>query len=173
MAAGSIFVVASEQVALAPSAVQARAARRPANGSQPMAAPDALAILARPERRLAALKSSQTVHLSARQKSCPGSAIPPPAAHLSAPVAGRRFACSTVYPCPKRSLKVSSQKRQHSPRKGLTRQPASKGPMATVLLVEPHAESARAYAQSLERAGFRVETSTAGGEDLNLAPTLW
>jgi DNA-binding response OmpR family regulator len=44
--------------------------------------------------------------------------------------------------------------------------------MATVLLVEPHAESARAYAQSLERAGFRVETSTAGGEDLNLAPDL-
>jgi len=49
---------------------------------------------------------------------------------------------------------------------------APKGPMATVLLVEPHAESARAYAQSLERAGFRVETSTAGGQDLNLAPDV-
>ena len=33
--------------------------------------------------------------------------------------------------------------------------------MPTVLLLEPHAESARVYAQSLTRAGFRVESITA------------
>ena len=41
--------------------------------------------------------------------------------------------------------------------------------MPTVLLIEPHAESARHYAESLERAGFRVEvvtTPTAVQQDL-------
>ena len=45
-------------------------------------------------------------------------------------------------------------------------------PMATVLLVEPDAASAQAYAQSLERAGFRVQTATAESESLDLAPDL-
>jgi DNA-binding response OmpR family regulator len=44
--------------------------------------------------------------------------------------------------------------------------------MAIVLLVEPDAASAQAYAQSLERAGFRVQTATAESESLDLAPDL-
>jgi DNA-binding response OmpR family regulator len=42
----------------------------------------------------------------------------------------------------------------------------------SVLLVEPDAESARSYTQSLERAGFRVETMTVGGDRLDLEPDL-
>ena len=44
--------------------------------------------------------------------------------------------------------------------------------MATVLLLEPHAESARVYAQNLTRAGFRVETITAEPERLDRAADL-
>jgi DNA-binding response OmpR family regulator len=44
--------------------------------------------------------------------------------------------------------------------------------MITVLLVEPHPESARIYAESLERAGFRVETISAAGENPDLTPDL-
>ena len=33
--------------------------------------------------------------------------------------------------------------------------------MATVLLIEPHPDTARVYAESLQRAGFRVEVSAA------------
>jgi DNA-binding response OmpR family regulator len=44
--------------------------------------------------------------------------------------------------------------------------------MATVLLVEPDAGSARTYAQSLERAGFDVVTATVESDDLDLAPDL-
>ena len=44
--------------------------------------------------------------------------------------------------------------------------------MATVLLLEPHAESARIYAQSLTRAGFRVETITAEPARLDRAADL-
>jgi DNA-binding response OmpR family regulator len=32
--------------------------------------------------------------------------------------------------------------------------------MTTILLIEPHADSARTYAESLQRAGFRVEITT-------------
>jgi DNA-binding response OmpR family regulator len=44
--------------------------------------------------------------------------------------------------------------------------------MTTVLLVESHAESARRYADHLERAGFRVEAVTGEGERENLRPDL-
>jgi DNA-binding response OmpR family regulator len=44
--------------------------------------------------------------------------------------------------------------------------------MATVLLLESHPESARAYAQSLTRAGFRVETITVEPERLDRAADL-
>jgi DNA-binding response OmpR family regulator len=44
--------------------------------------------------------------------------------------------------------------------------------MATVLLVEPDAASAHTYAQSLDRAGFLVETIPSEGARLDLAPDL-
>jgi DNA-binding response OmpR family regulator len=44
--------------------------------------------------------------------------------------------------------------------------------MPTVLLLEPHAETARVYAQSLTRAGFRVETITSEPERLDQAADL-
>ena len=37
--------------------------------------------------------------------------------------------------------------------------------MKTVLLIEPDADSARIYSETLRRAGFRVETSTAADAD--------
>ena len=44
--------------------------------------------------------------------------------------------------------------------------------MPTILLLEPHAETARVYAQSLTRAGFRVETITSEPERLDQAADL-
>lgn len=44
--------------------------------------------------------------------------------------------------------------------------------MTTVLLVEPSAESARRYADHLERAGFRVEVVSGEGEREDLRPNL-
>ncbi len=44
--------------------------------------------------------------------------------------------------------------------------------MPTVLLIEPQADSARRYAESLERAGFRVEAVSADGQQQDLVPDL-
>lgn len=44
--------------------------------------------------------------------------------------------------------------------------------MATILLIEPHADSARNYADSLQRAGFRVEIATTPDLERDLAPNV-
>ena len=44
--------------------------------------------------------------------------------------------------------------------------------MATVLLIEPHADTARRYAQSLQQAGFRVEAISSESERRDLPPDL-
>ena len=44
--------------------------------------------------------------------------------------------------------------------------------MTTVLLIESHADSARRYTESLERAGFRVETVSAEGQRPDVSPDL-
>ena len=44
--------------------------------------------------------------------------------------------------------------------------------MATVLLIEPHADSARSYTESLQRAGFRVETTIPEVDRQDLAPLI-
>ena len=45
--------------------------------------------------------------------------------------------------------------------------------MATVLLIEPHPETARTYAETLERAGLRVETAAnSDGRSDGLAPDV-
>lgn len=44
--------------------------------------------------------------------------------------------------------------------------------MQTILLVEPDAEGARRNAESLQRAGFRVEVSAPGVERQDLAPDV-
>jgi DNA-binding response OmpR family regulator len=42
--------------------------------------------------------------------------------------------------------------------------------MPTVLLIEPHADTARIYAETLHRAGFRVETGAPEAEMSRIAP---
>lgn len=44
--------------------------------------------------------------------------------------------------------------------------------MATVLLIEPHADSARTYSETLQRAGFQVERATSEAERQDLAPDI-
>jgi DNA-binding NtrC family response regulator len=45
--------------------------------------------------------------------------------------------------------------------------------MKTVLLIEPDADSARTYAETLQRAGFHVEITTAGDDERpDLAPDV-
>jgi DNA-binding response OmpR family regulator len=43
---------------------------------------------------------------------------------------------------------------------------------ATILLIEPQPDTARRYADTLERAGFRVEAVSAEGERRDLRPDL-
>lgn len=45
--------------------------------------------------------------------------------------------------------------------------------MDTILLIEPHGDSARTYAESLQRAGFRVETAASTHEtDRSVTPSV-
>jgi DNA-binding response OmpR family regulator len=44
--------------------------------------------------------------------------------------------------------------------------------MATVLLIEPDADSARTYAESLMRAGFRVEVPTTAADRQDFTPDV-
>ena len=50
--------------------------------------------------------------------------------------------------------------------------PKKGAPMQTILLSEPDADTARRYANSLQRAGFRVELTTPGVEREDLIPDL-